>query len=299
MENKFKTNKRKINFSFIKSYEESSDKLPKPFFYTILAIIYVLFILLYYYFILPPLNFNSISSWIFVFLIILPPLFVVTHALTRKNILKFKFKKYNAYNTICGGFSFAYILVLISCLIFGTRLFRAKSYSNLLNVNFETKETFTETFNYEDVKLPVIDKEIAYRLAQTKLGNYGDQYQITENYFSIQSVTRNGESSLVRVVPLEYRNIFISLGNMNKGAPGYIEVNCVTQEAKFVPVEGGIKHIDSAMFSKDLNRYLRFNNINALYSSKYFEIDDDGNPYWVVPCHKIKSDYLTDAIQYQ
>ena len=42
------------------------------------------------------------------------------------------------------------------------------------------------------------------------------------------------------------------------------------------------------MFSKDLNRYLRFNNINALYSSKYFEIDDEGNPYWVVPCHRNK-----------
>ena len=66
------------------------------------------------------------------------------------------------------------------CLIFGTRLFRAKAYSNLLKVDFETKETFNETFNYEDVKLPSIDKDIAYRLAQTKLGNYGDQYQISE-----------------------------------------------------------------------------------------------------------------------
>lgn len=271
-----KPKQKKSSFSFVKSYEGSSDKLPKPFFYAIIGIIYVLFILLYYYFILPALNFNSIPSWIFVFFIILPPLFVITHALTRKNILKFKVKKYNAYKIICGCFSLIYISTLVLCLIFGTRLFRAKAYSNLLKVDFETKETFNETFNYEDVKLPSIDKDIAYRLAQTKLGNYGDQYQISEKNFSIQSVTRNGESTLVRVVPLEYRNIFISLGNMNKGAPGYIEVNCVTQEAKFVPVEGGIKYLSSAMFSKDLNRYLRFNNINALYSSKYFEIDDEG-----------------------
>lgn len=283
-----KPKQKKSSFSFVKSYEGSSDKLPKPFFYAIIGIIYVLFILLYYYFILPALNFNSIPSWIFVFFIILPPLFVITHALTRKNILKFKVKKYNAYKIICGCFSLIYISTLVLCLIFGTRLFRAKAYSNLLKVDFETKETFNETFNYEDVKLPSIDKDIAYRLAQTKLGNYGDQYQISEKNFSIQSVTRNGESTLVRVVPLEFRNIFISLGNMNKGAPGYIEVNCVTQEAKFVPVEGGIKYLSSAMFSKDLNRYLRFNNINALYSSKYFKIDDEGNPYWVVPCHRNK-----------
>ena len=87
-----KLKQKKSSFSFVKSYEGSSDKLPKPFFYAIIGIIYVLFILLYYYFILPALNFNSIPSWIFVFFIILPPLFVITHALTRKNILKFKVK---------------------------------------------------------------------------------------------------------------------------------------------------------------------------------------------------------------
>ena len=148
-----KPKQKKSSFSFVKSYEESSDKLPKPFFYAIIGIIYVLFILLYYYFILPALNFNSIPSWIFVFFIILPPLFVITHALTRKNILKFKVKKYNAYKIICGCFSLIYISTLVLCLIFGTRLFRAKAYSNLLKVDFETKETFNETFNYEKVNI--------------------------------------------------------------------------------------------------------------------------------------------------
>ena len=64
-----KPKQKKSSFSFVKSYEGSSDKLPKPFFYAIIGIIYVLFILLYYYFILPALNFNSIPSWIFVFFI--------------------------------------------------------------------------------------------------------------------------------------------------------------------------------------------------------------------------------------
>ena len=43
----------------------------------------------------------------------------------------------------------------------------------------------------------------------------------------------------------------------NPTIPGYVMVDTVTNEAKFVEVEGGITYSTSAYFSKDLVRHVR------------------------------------------
>lgn len=62
----------------------------------------------------------------------------------------------------------------------------------------------------------------------------------------------------------------------------------VTQEAKLVEyAEGdGLKYMPSGIFSKDLDRHIRMKYPTLIYKDKYFEIDNDGNPYWVVPTIK-------------
>jgi hypothetical protein len=75
---------------------------------------------------------------------------------------------------------------------------------------------------------------------------------------------------------------------MNKGTVGYIEVNVVTQVAKLVKFDDndGLKYMPSGILKYDLDRHIRKHYPSALYNHKYFEIDNEGNPYWVVPTIK-------------
>ena len=171
--------------------------------------------------------------------------------------------------------------------IAGSKLFCAKIYANQLEIQEGTKEEFHNEFKYnsEDVLLPIIDKELAFKLAQSKLSTYGAQYSIDIDNFTIISVHRNGKDELVRVTPLEYSGFFVALNRMNQGSVGYIEVNVVTKEAKLVEVEGGMKYLPSALLFKDLDRHVRLKYPTAMFNRKYFEIDDTGKPFWVIPTY--------------
>ena len=168
-----------------------------------------------------------------------------------------------------------------------TPLFQAKRYAKQLNIEDGTSEEFNEEFKFDgDVLLPILDKELAFKAAQAKLSTYGSQYTIDSTNFTIISVNRDGKDELVRVTPLEYSDIFVSMNKNTHGSIGYIEVNVVTKETKLVEVEGGMKYMPSAIFNYDLNRHIRFHYPSVLYNETYFEIDDEGNPYWVVPTYK-------------
>ena len=76
------------------------------------------------------------------------------------------------------------------------------------------------------------------------------------------------------------------MNRINKGTVGYIEVDVITKEARIVEFEDGLKYMPSAILGKDLDRHVRFNYPSEIVESKYFEIDDDGNPYWIYPTIK-------------
>ena len=182
-------------------------------------------------------------------------------------------------------------LILVGVLkLTGIKLINAKAYASQLEITTGTTDDLNKTFDYEEgeVELPVIDKALAAKLAQAKLDEYGAQYSIDIDNFTIISVERNGETELLRVTPLEYENVFVSMSRMNEGTIGYIEVNVVTQEAKLVKFDenNGLKYMPSGIFKYDLDRHIRSKYPTVLYNHKYFEIDNDGNPYWVVPTIK-------------
>lgn len=172
----------------------------------------------------------------------------------------------------------------------GIKLFHAKDYAEQLTISLSTSDELNSTFDYEkgDIELPTIDKALASKLAQARLDEYGAQYSIDIDNFTIISVKRNGKTELLRVTPLEYENIFVSMSRMNKGTIGYIEVNVVTKESKLVKFDDndGLKYMPSGVFKYDLDRHIRSKYPSTLYAHKYFEIDDEGNPYWVIPTLK-------------
>lgn len=277
---------------------------------------YLLLIFIVIYFGLPFLNLTSGSFYFTVLLII--GLFVSLWFILKNkqkqnssNETKFTGYKYESYSgkwvktNISKERFFANYKAIIKALcivlvtgllvmgvlkLTGIKLINAKAYASQLEIITGTKDDLNKTFDYEEgeVELPVIDKELAAKLAQAKLDEYGAQYSIDIDNFTIISVERNGGTELLRVTPLEYENVFVSMSRMNQGTIGYIEVNVVTQVAKLVKFDenDGLKYMPSGIFKYDLDRHIRSNYPSVLYNHKYFEIDNEGNPYWVVPTIK-------------
>jgi Ca2+/Na+ antiporter len=274
------------------------------------TIIYLLVMFLVIYFELPYLNLTDISFYYTLMLAISYPIAIVLMLIYKRkdSTNGTKTTKSYVYNngkwilkekdlTLADSVFktlFKILAVSILCLgickLSGIKLFNAKAYANQLEITTGTKEDLNKTFDYEEgeVKLPVIDKELAAKLAQAKLEEYGAQYSIDIDNFTIISVERNGGTELLRVTPLEYDNVFVAMSRMNKGTVGYIEVNVVTQVAKLVKFDDndGLKYMPSGILKYDLDRHIRKHYPSALYNHKYFEIDNEGNPYWVVPTIK-------------
>ena len=77
------------------------------------------------------------------------------------------------------------------------------------------------------------------------------------------------------------------LANQSKGIPAYIKIDMATQNIECVFVDGGIKYSKSELFNRNIYRHLRFNFPTYIFDSQiFFEIDDNGNPYWVCPVKK-------------
>ena len=274
------------------------------------TIIYLLVMFLVIYFGLPYLNLTDVSFYYTLMLAISYPIAIVLMLIYKRkdSTNGTKTTKSYVYNngkwiikekdlTIADSVFktlFKILAVSILCLgigkLSGIKLFNAKAYANQLEITTGTKEDLNKTFDYEEgeVKLPVIDKELAAKLAQAKLEEYGAQYSIDIDNFTIISVERNGGTELLRVTPLEYDNVFVAMSRMSKGTVGYIEVNVVTQVAKLVKFDDndGLKYMPSGILKYDLDRHIRKHYPSALYNHKYFEIDNEGNPYWVVPTIK-------------
>ena len=283
-----------------------SELLKKWFvFYTI---IYLLAICLILYFGLPFLNLTDSSFYFIILLFINYPISIFYVLKNRKESTKqskgfiydrlsgswvLSNKKRTTLDVIFRTLSLTFVfgIVLVGVLkLTGIKLFNAKAYANQLEITEGTTEDLSKTFDYEEgeVKLPVIDKELAAKLAQAKLDAYGAQYSIDIDNFTIISVERNGQTELLRVTPLEYDNVFVAMSRMSKGTVGYIEVNVVTQVAKLVKFDDndGLKYMPSGILKYDLDRHIRKHYPSVLYNHKYFEIDNEGNPYWVIPTIK-------------
>lgn len=197
-----------------------------------------------------------------------------------------------------GVISAIIIVFSLVALIIGSKMFRANDYYKQLVIEEGTSEEFNDIYSYqnEDVLLPTIDKDLAFRLAEARLADYGAQYSIDYENFTIISVKENGEDKLVRIAPLEYSNLFVSLSRMNKGTIGFVVVNVVTKEAKLHTFEDGLKYMPTSKFSYDLDRHIRFNYPTKMYNEKYFEIDDEGIPYWVVPTYENEISVFSGAM---
>lgn len=178
----------------------------------------------------------------------------------------------------------ATILVLLAGLnFFNSRIFRAKSYANVIKV---TEADFTKDFPETDIsKLALLDRSSAKKIGDTYLGTIDkvSQFGISDDY---RQITIGKQP--YRVSPLEYKNFWKWVSNRKEGIGYYVKVNQTTGKAELVKLRQPMKYSDSEYFFRDTLRYLRLKYPTTIFGEPSFEVDDEGNPYYVATTYKPK-----------
>lgn len=159
----------------------------------------------------------------------------------------------------------------------------ASKYAGLMNIKEEEfVKDIPETDDIKDIAL--MDTESAAVIGQRAVGSLSDvvsQYEVSPDYTQLDL---NGKP--MKVSPLEYAGFFKWFNNKKDGIPGYVMVDPLENEAKYVKLKQPMKYSLSAYFGKYLPRHLRFRYPTAVFEGYYFEIDEDGNPYYICPVLK-------------
>lgn len=173
-------------------------------------------------------------------------------------------------------------LLYVGAIIIYSPLISYNAHRNLIG-NIEEMD-FSSQIEYIDInQLPIIDKELAYKLADKKLGEITSLgSQVSVGQLTLQSV--NGQ--LCYVGPLEHSSFLKWISN-REGTIGYIKVSATNQnDVELVTQLDGkdirLKYLNSAYFLSDLNRAAYFRDMKAGHTDYTFELDDSGRPYWVI-----------------
>ena len=235
---------------------------------------------IYYYVELPALNLHSGSLYVFV--ILLCAVYCIMAILTsgfQGEGAKGYFGFVKKQCKIPFFLALAMILTAIIGSVIGWKLIRAADYRELLAV--ETGDFASEVEEISFDQIPMLDRDSASKLGNRKLGELADmvsQFEVDDDYTQI-----NYKDRPVRVTALRYGDWIKWLNNRSNGLPAYLIIDMVTQNVEVVRLEQGIRYTTAEHFSRNLNRHLRFHYPTYIFDSPAFEIDEEGNPYWVCP----------------
>lgn len=263
--------------------------MKKGILYPILAVAALLAAFIYYYVTLPAINIHSSGFWFFLMGLVVT--LMVIYVIRRAAKDRAEFGSLPLSETLKAYKPLKWLAVLLLLLaafyVIGTVLsspiVNAKKYQQLLTL--ETRN-FTDDIKEVDYRtIPLLDKDSASLLGDRKMGSLVEmvsQFEVAEDYTQI-----NYNGVPVRVTPLVYASPIKWLTNQKEGIPAYIRIDMTTQDTECVMLEEGIKYSKSEYFNRNLYRHLRFNFPTYIFSEQlFFEIDDNGVPYWVCPVKK-------------
>lgn len=228
-----------------------------------------------YYLFLPALNISSFGFWVFVFIICCvycTCLFFLSGGVK----LLMDFKIVFVLSSLC------FLFIICGNFILSP-IFNSRSYSSRISVDMDHE--FVSDVSLVDFNtLPLIDKSSSQRLGDRVMGQMPElvsQFYVSDRYTQI-----NYNGNVVRVTPLEYDGIIKYFSNSKNGVMGYISVDSVSGEAKLIKLTRGMKYLSSSMFNHNLYRKLRFSYPTFIFGDESFEVDEEGNPFFVVPTLK-------------
>ena len=256
----------------------------------IAVIVALLIIAAAYWWFHPPISINSTDTWLFVIIFILLPCFLFARGRSRRyetgdSKLDPNPGKSKSFKIL----SFVPVIILVLGLVgwvTSLDLFpgNAKKYAEVLQTDTMTFAEDIQEVNYSQV--PVIDRDSAILLGNREMGtipDYVSQFEISPLYSQI-----NYMGAPVRVSPLGYADLFKWFTNRGEGIPAYSLVNMTTQDAEIVRLgEGnGMKYTASEPLARNIDRYVQLKYPFYIFDEKSFEIDEEGQPWWICPVRK-------------
>ncbi len=257
----------------------------------VLLVVILLAAGIYYYVALPPINIHAAGFWTTLGLLI--AFVTIIYALiqlrkrSNENVVPLKsaekqLKELKGVKIGAGLFILTLIIFAVGNLL-SSPIINADKYQKLMNVK---ESDFTEDIqqtNYNTI--PLLDKDSAELLGNRKMGSMVDmvsQFEVGSDYTQI-----NYNDTPVRVTPLVYANEIKWLTNQKAGIPAYIRIDMATQNTECVKLDKTIKYSKAEYFNRNIYRHLRFHYPTYIFDDQiFFEIDDEGTPYWVCPVKK-------------
>ena len=250
----------------------------------IFSIIFLLlFGFLLFYGILPVINYGFTGfAFILLLLVLLATIFSLGLTVSQQTKQIKIVSKPNKILFILAGL----LLVYCTALPFVTslKMFRSDSYQKLIGEVKNGQKITNHIAPISIDKIRVVDEELAHLLGEKILGSQpalGSQVELGD--FCIQKVNNN----LYWVAPLLHSG-FLKWFNNQEGTAGYVMVSATNErDVKLVQNIGGkaikIKFQQGAYFQSDIHRHVYFNgNATVGLADFSFEIDDAGNPFWIV-----------------
>ena len=170
---------------------------------------------------------------------------------------------------VCAG------LHLIAGIIYSP-LLQSQKYARRIEVS---EAAFSEIPAFRFQETAIIDRSSAELLGDKVMGQMTDlvsQFSVSDEYSQISY-----KSGTCRVTPLAYDGVIKYFRNKSEGIPGYIVVNTTTGKTELVRLADKMHYVPSAYFNDNLYRRLRMAYPSAIFGNPTFEIDDEGNPWYV------------------
>ena len=252
----------------------------------ILAILLVVVLLVAYWWFHPPINIHSTDTWLFVAVFVLLPLFVFWRAKSRTyetgnskvDPSRTKAKAFKVASWVPAVIALVGVLGAVASLsIFPGN---AAKYASVLETQDADFAQDIQQVDYSEI--PIIDRDSAALLGNRAMGNipeYVSQFEIAGTYSQI-----NYQGTPVRVSPLGYADLFKWLTNRAEGIPAYALVDMTTQDAQIVKLgDRAIFYSRSEPLARNIDRYVQLKYPFYMFDEKSFEIDEDGQPWWICP----------------
>ncbi|HEM4895767.1 TPA: hypothetical protein U1131_002130, partial [Streptococcus suis] len=254
--------------------------------------------LIYYWYQLPALNILSVDFWIF-FLQSVGLVWLILSMFSSKGAFQkvtkisgrqrqvdtyqIKTSQLPAYLKWLGRIWVLVVLGLLGLGLINSRVFRAKDYAAVISVkDADFKADFPET---DISKLALLDRASAEKIGDTYLGTIDkvSQFGISDDYRQITI----GQQPF-RVSPLEYKNFWKWLSNHQDGIGYYVKVNQTTGKAELAKLSKAMHYSDSEFLLNDTLRHLRLQYPTTIFGKPSFEVDDQGNPYYIATIYEPK-----------
>ena len=268
------------NFS---AHDLDFSRLNKPTRIIINVLVPVVILLFAWYFELPAISIYSEQMWSTLEFATVATL--VAHFLLFK---KYALRRINK-KSVAPYVAIALIIpvVIVVGTVISSKVFNAQKYATVIDIK---ESEFNEDMPKSDAtsvgNIALMDTESAIIKGKTTLGSLSElvsQFRVNEQYSQI-----NYQRTPQKVSNLEYDDFFKWINNRGSGIPGYVMVDPVNNTAKYVKLNTPLKYVESGFFGDDLYRKLRFEYPTKIFGSVYFEIDEKGDPYYVVSCMKPK-----------